>query len=127
LTNVALAIVIFLLKCICYILVKIDHDSRHVTERKRKMGKNNRYHKERGIRIVDPRRIDYTYTYTDDQGMFDIKSPSDEGKNKDDSKKSKTEKDTQQLRYDPTMNTKIRTKGRITGGQSKQGHSSVYE
>ena len=43
------------------------------------------------------------------------------------SKKSKTEKDTQQLRYDPTMNTKIRTKGRITGGQSKQGHSSVYE
>ena len=28
----------------------------------KKMGKNNRYHKERGIRIVDPRRIDYTYT-----------------------------------------------------------------
>jgi hypothetical protein len=89
------------------------------------MGKNNRYHKERGIRIVDPRRVDYTYT--DDYGMFDIKSPSDDGKYKDGSKKSKTEKDTQQLRHDPTMNTKIRTKGRITGGQSKQGHSSVYE
>ena len=56
------------------------------------MGKNNRYHKERGIRIVDPRRIDYTYTYTDDQGMFDIKSPSDEGKNKDDLKKIKDRK-----------------------------------
>jgi hypothetical protein len=89
------------------------------------MGKNNRYHKERGIRIVDPRRVDYTYT--DDYGMFDIKSPSDDRKYKDGSKKSKTEKDTQQLRHDPTMNTKIRTKGRITGGQSKQGHSSVYE
>ena len=124
-TNVAFAIVIFLLKCICYIVVKRDDDIRRVTERKRKMGKNNRYHKERGIRIVDPRRVDYTYT--DDYGMFDIKSPSDDGKYKDGSKKSKTEKDTQQLRHDPTMNTKIRTKGRITGGQSKQGHSSVYE
>jgi len=89
------------------------------------MGKNNRYHKERGIRIVDPRRIDYIYT--DDHGMFDIRSSSDGGKDKDGSKKSKTEKDTQQLRHDPTMNTKIRTKGRITGGQSKEGHSSVYE
>jgi hypothetical protein len=125
LTNVAFAIVLFLLKCICYIVVKRDDDIRRVTERKRKMGKNNRYRKERGIRIVDPRRVDYTYT--DDYGMFDIKSPSDDGKYKDGSKKSKTEKDTQQLRHDPTMNTKIRTKGRITGGQSKQGHSSVYE
>ena len=124
-TNVAFAIVIFLLKCICYIVAKRDDDIRRVTERKRKMGKNNRYHKERGIRIVDPRRVDYTYT--DDYGMFDIKSPSDDGKYKDGSKKSKTEKDTQQLRHDPIMNTKIRTKGRITGGQSKQGHSSVYE
>jgi hypothetical protein len=89
------------------------------------MGKNNRYHKEREIRILDPRRIDYTYT--NDYSIIDIKSPLDDGKYKDGSKKSKTEKDTQQLRHDPTMNTKIRTKGRITGGQSKQGHSSVYE
>jgi hypothetical protein len=125
LTNVAFAIVLFLLKCICYIVVKRDDDIRRVTERKRKMGKNNRYHKERGIRIVDPRRVDYTYT--NDYSIIDIKSPSDDGKYKDGSKKSKTEKDTQQLRHDPTMNTKIRTKGRITGGQSKQGHSSVYE
>jgi hypothetical protein len=89
------------------------------------MDKNNRYHNESGIRILDPRRIDYTYT--NDHSVFDIKSPSDDGKYKDDSRKSKTEKDTQQLRYDPTMNTKMRTKGRITEGQSKQGHSSIYE
>ena len=89
------------------------------------MGKNSRYNKESGIRIVNPRRIDYTYT--DDNRIFDIKYPSDNGKYNDDSKKSKTEKDTQHLRYDLTKNSKIRTKGRITGGQSKQGHSSVYE
>jgi hypothetical protein len=59
--------------------------------------------------------------------MFDIKSPSDDGKHKDGSKISNTDKDTQQLRLDLTMNTEMRTKGRITGGQSKQGHSSVYE
>jgi hypothetical protein len=88
------------------------------------MGKN-RFHKVRRIRILDPKSIDYTYT--DDHSRFDIKPPSDDGKYKDDSKKSKTEKDTQQLRYDLTKNTKRRTKGRITGGQSKQGHSSVYE
>jgi hypothetical protein len=68
------------------------------------MGKNNRCHKERGIRIVDPKSIDYTYT--DDHSLSDFKSPSDDGKYKDDPKKSKTEKDTQQLRYDPTMKNK---------------------
>jgi hypothetical protein len=88
------------------------------------MGKN-RFHKVRRIRILDPKSIDYTYT--DDHSRFDIKPPSDDGKYKDGSKKSKTEKDTQQLRYDLIKNTKRRTKGRITGGQSKQGHSSVYE
>ena len=58
-TNVALAIVLFLLSAFVIILVKRDHDIRHVTERKRKMGKNNRYHKERGIR-----RIDYSIPIT---------------------------------------------------------------
>jgi hypothetical protein len=90
LTNVAFAIVLFLLKCICYIVVKGNHDIRRVTERKRKMAKNNRYHKEGGIRIVDPRRVDYTYT--DDHGMFDIKSPSDDGKYKDGSKNQRQKK-----------------------------------
>ena len=48
-------------------------------------------------KILDPRRIDYTYT--DDYSMFDIKSPSDDGKYKDGSKKSKTEKDIQRLQF----------------------------
>lgn len=89
------------------------------------MGKNKQPSKRGGIKILDPRRIDYTYT--DNINVFDIKSSSDNGKNNDDSKKSKTEKDTHHLRYSPTKNTKMTTKGRITGGQSKQGHSSVYE
>ena len=88
------------------------------------MGKNKQPSKGGGIKILDPRRIDYTYT--DNTSVFDIKSSSDNGKYNDDSK-SKTEKDIHHLRYSPTKNTKMRTKGRITGGQSKQDHSSVYE
>jgi hypothetical protein len=85
------------------------------------MGKNKRRSKGGGIKILDPRRIDYTYT----DNTFNINSL--ENGKYGDSKKSKTEKDIHNLRYSPTKNTKMRTKGRITGGQSKQGHSSVYE
>lgn len=90
------------------------------------MGKNN-HHKEKGIRIIDPNKIDYTFTEKD--GPSNIKSSlySDE-KNIGSSFKSKTERrDTNRLRHDITKDTKIRTKGRVVGGQSKQGHSSVYE
>jgi hypothetical protein len=49
-------------------------------------------------------------------------------KNIDSSGKSKTERmDINRLRQDITKDTKIRTKGRLVGGQSKHGHSSVYE
>lgn len=89
------------------------------------MGKNNQPNNKGGIKIVDPKRIDYTCTNKDN--LFDTKSSSDYREYSDGSKKSKTEKDSQQLRYTLTKNTKIRTRGRITGGQSKQGHSSVYE
>jgi hypothetical protein len=89
------------------------------------VGKNKEPSKGGGIKILDPRRIDYTYT--DNTSVFDIKSSSDNGKYNDDSKKSKTKKDIHHLRYSPPKNTKMGTKGRITGGQSKQGHSSVYE
>jgi hypothetical protein len=41
--------------------------------------------------------------------------------------KKKTEKDIQRIRHDVTKKANIRNKGRIIGGQSKQGHSSVYE
>ncbi len=85
------------------------------------MGKNKQPSKGGGIKILDPRRIDYTYT--DNTSAFDIKS-SDNGKYNDDSKESKIKKDIHHLRY---SHTKMRTKGRIIGGQSKQGHSSVYE
>jgi hypothetical protein len=93
------------------------------------MGKNKQPSKG-GIKIIDPRRIDYTYT--DNNSVFNIKfffrsTSSGNGEYDDDTKKSKTKKDIQHLRYDLTKNTKIRTKGRVTGGQSKQGHSSVYE
>jgi hypothetical protein len=83
------------------------------------MGKNKQPSKEGGIKIIDPRRIDYIYT--DNTGVFDNR------KYNDDSKEPKTKKDIHHLRYSHTKNTKMRTKGRIIGGQSKQGHSSVYE
>ncbi|HZA65292.1 MAG TPA: hypothetical protein VE573_20625, partial [Nitrososphaeraceae archaeon] len=70
------------------------------------MGKNKQPSKGGGIKILDPRRIDYTYT--DNTSVFDIKSSSDNGKYNDDSK-SKTEKDIHHLRYSPTKNTKMRT------------------
>jgi hypothetical protein len=88
------------------------------------IGKNN-HRKEKGIKIIDPERIDYTFTGKDDP--FNIKSSLFiNEKNIDSSSKSKTEKkNTDRIRFDTSKNTK--TKGRIAGGQSKQSHSSVYE
>ena len=66
------------------------------------------------------------FTVKDD--LFNIKSSlySDE-KNIGSSGKSKTErKDINRIR-NIAKDTKIRNKGRIAGGQSKQSHSSVYE
>jgi hypothetical protein len=90
------------------------------------IGKNN-HRKEKGIKIIDPEKIDYTFTGKDDP--FNIKPSSFiNEKNIDLSSKSKTEKrDTHRIRFDLSKNTKTRTKGRIAGGQSKQSHSSVYE
>jgi hypothetical protein len=90
------------------------------------MGKDN-HRKEKGIKIIDPKKVDYTFTDKDD--LFDIKSSSyNDEKNIGLSGKSKTErKNIDRLRHDMTKDTKIRTKGRVVGGQSKQGHSSVYE
>lgn len=92
---------------------------------KRKIEKNN-HHKERQIKIVNPKKIDYTYTGKDDP--FNFKSSDSNEKNIDSSKKSNTKKrDIDRIRYDIAKNTKIRTKESIAGGQSKQSHSSVYE
>ena len=90
------------------------------------IGKNN-HRKERGIKIIDPEKIDYTFTGKDDP--FNIKSSLFiNEKNIDSSSKSKTEKkNTDRIRFDLSKNTNTRTKGRIAGGQSKQSHSSVYE
>jgi hypothetical protein len=90
------------------------------------MNMGNNHHKEKGIKIIDPKNIDYTFTDKDDP--FNIKSSRSDEKNIGSSGKSKTErKDIDRLRHNIAKDTKIRTKGRITGGQSKQGHSSVYE
>lgn len=92
------------------------------------MGKNKQPSKEGGIKIIDPRRIDYTYG--SDDNIFNIKSSlgaEKNNQNNDSSKKPKTKKDIQQIRHNLARNAKIRSKGRITGGQSMQGHSSVYE
>jgi hypothetical protein len=90
------------------------------------MGKND-HHKEKGLKILDPKNVDYTFTGKD--ALLDIKSSTyTNEKSIDSSKKSNKEnKDIDRLRYDIAKTTKMRTKGRITGGQSKQGHSSVYE
>jgi hypothetical protein len=90
------------------------------------MGKNN-HHKEKGIKIIDPKKIDYTFTDKDDPFNIKFSLYSDE-KSIGSSDKSKIKgKDIDRLRHDITKDTKIRTKGRAVGGQSKQGHSSVYE
>ena len=83
------------------------------------IGKNN-HRKEKGIKIIDPEKIDYTFTDKDDP--FNIKSSLFiNEKNIDSSSKSKTEKkNTDRIRFDLSKNTKTRTKGRIAGGQSKQ-------
>jgi hypothetical protein len=90
------------------------------------LGKNN-HQKEKEIKILDPKKIEYTYTCKDD--LFDIKSFSySDEKNIDSSSRSnKEKKDVKRIRHDITKNMKIRTRGRIAGGQSKQSHSSVYE
>jgi hypothetical protein len=87
------------------------------------MGKGN-HHKEKRIKIVDPKKIDYTYIGY--ETIFNIESLLYNSKINDGSNKSKIDKNDQRLRYD-TKNSKTRTKGRITGGQSMQGHSSVYK
>ena len=90
------------------------------------MGKNN-LRKEKAVKTIDPRKIDYTFIDKDDP--FNIKSSScDDEKSNDSSKKSNIEKkDINRIRYNIAKNTKLRTKGRLAGGQSKQSHSSVYE
>jgi hypothetical protein len=91
------------------------------------MNIGNNHRKEKGIKIIDPEKINYTFTGRDDHFNIRFSSYSDE-KNIDSSGKSKTERmDINRLRQDITKDTKIRTKGRLVGGQSKQGHSSVYE
>ena len=61
------------------------------------LGKNN-HHKEKGIKIIDPKKIEYTYTSKDD--LFNVKSSSyTDEKNIGSSEKSKTErKDIDRLR-----------------------------
>jgi hypothetical protein len=89
------------------------------------MGKNN-YRKEKELKIVNPRKIDYTFTGKDDPVNIKSSSYGDE-KSIDSSKKSNIEKkDIDRIRYDIAKNTKLRTKGRLVG-QSMQSHSSVYE
>jgi hypothetical protein len=72
-------------------LSKLDLDSRHLKIRgKMNMGKDN-HRKEKGIKIIDPKKVDYTFTDKDD--LFDIKSSSyNDEKNIGLSGKSKTEK-----------------------------------
>jgi hypothetical protein len=87
------------------------------------MGKN-RQPKKGAIKIVDPKRIDYTYM--GENNLINIKSSLD-GKKDDDGSKPNIQKDIQRVRYEVTKNAKFRNKGRMTGGQSMQGHSSIYE
>ena len=63
------------------------------------IGKNN-HRKEKGIKIIDPEKIDYTFTGKDDP--FNIKSSLFiNEKNIDSSSKSKTEKkNTDRIRFD---------------------------
>jgi hypothetical protein len=69
------------------------------------MGKNS-YNKESRIKIVDPKKIDYTYT--GHETIFNIESPLDNSKNRNESKINKND---WRLRYD-TKNSEITTKGR---------------
>lgn len=105
---------------------KTDFHGKHLTKiERRKMGKNKEPSKEGRIKIIDPRRIDYTYRSDDNiKSSLDIEK---NNQNNGSSKKPKTKKDIQRIRHNLARDAKIRDKGRMTGGQSMQGHSSVYE
>ena len=84
----------------------------------RTLGKKNG----KEIKIVRENYTSYTFL---DNGIEDIAAPSDD--DKPNKITLNLQKDIVKTRSLNSKKTKIRYKHRITGGQTKQGHTSVYE
>ena len=81
------------------------------------------------IKIIGSKSIDYTFL---DNGLLNLKSTiaheiDEHHSNNMTLKSSKINKDIQRVHQVDLEIRKSRHKGRITGGQSKHSHSSVYE
>jgi hypothetical protein len=81
------------------------------------------------IKIIGPKSIDYTFL---DNDLLNLKSTiahkiDEHHSNNVTLKRSKINKDIQRVHQVDLEIRKSSHKGRITGGQSKHSHSSVYE
>ncbi len=84
-----------------------------------------------GVKIIASKNIDYTFL---DSDLLNLKTTTIGHNNNDRDntnnvaqKSSKINNDIQRVRQVDLEITRSRYKGRTTGGQSKQNHSSVYE
>ena len=82
------------------------------------------------VKIIGSKSLDYTFL---DNDFLNLKYTNISHKNDEDNsnnvapKDSKINKDIQRINKTDFEIAKSRYKGRITGGQSRQSHSSVYE
>jgi K+-transporting ATPase c subunit len=82
------------------------------------------------VKIIGSKSLDYTFL---DDDFLKLKYTNISHKKDEDNsnnvvpKNSKINKDIQRINKTDSEISKSRYKGRITGGQSRQSHSSVYE
>jgi len=94
------------------------------------MAKKKISRKKGEVKIIGSKSVDYTFL---DNDLLNVKSTNISHKKDEDNsnhvtqKDSKITKDIQRINKTDSEIAKSRYKGRITGGQSRQSHSSVYE
>jgi hypothetical protein len=94
------------------------------------MAKKKISRKKGEVKIIGSKSFDYTFL---DNDLLNVKSTNISHKKDEDNcnhvtqKDSNITKDIQRINKTDSEIAKSRYKGRITGGQSRQSHSSVYE
>jgi hypothetical protein len=94
------------------------------------MAKRKISRKKGKVKIIGSKSADYTFL---DNDLLNLKSINTSHKKDEDNsdhvtqKESKINKDIHRINKTDLDVAKSRYKGRITGGQSRQSHSSVYE
>jgi hypothetical protein len=78
--------------------------------------------KKKEIKIVHESNLNYTFL---DAGLIEINPNT--GNDTTDKTDSTIDKDIVKIRFIDAEKLKLRHRGRLLGGQNKQGHSSVYE